>query len=192
MNFLSINTCSNICSVALFEDKKISLKEKENIKDHSEYIAIYAKELIEKSAKKIEFIAVAIGPGSYTGLKVGLSFAKGLSLALSIPLFPVETFLAMNEKINFKGNYYIALFSHRDYLYVQEYNNRIPIKESKCMRYNELDEHKIFGYGLECIENLSFVVVKPSSLDIGEFTIKNYDKIKKDSSKECSPIYLSV
>ena len=42
MNFLSINTCSNICSVSLFEDKKTSLREKENIKDHSEYIAIYA------------------------------------------------------------------------------------------------------------------------------------------------------
>ena len=48
MNFISINTCTNICSVALFEDGRFKLKEKDNIKDHSEYIAIFTKDLIEK------------------------------------------------------------------------------------------------------------------------------------------------
>ena len=144
MNFISINTCTNICSVALFDNEKVQLKEKDNIKDHSEYIAIFTKELIEKSSKKIDFIAIAIGPGSYAGLKAGLSFAKGLSLALNIPILPIETFLAMNENINYHDKYYLGLFSHRRYVYIQEYKNNKPMESPKCIKYDELKDFKIY------------------------------------------------
>ena len=192
MNFISINTCTNICSVALFENEKVQLKEKDNIKDHSEYIAIFTKELIEKSSKKIDFIAIAIGPGSYAGLKAGLSFAKGLSLALNIPILPIETFLAMNENVNYHDKYYLGLFSHRKYIYIQEYKNNEPIESPKCIKYNELKDFKIFGYGLDNISNLKFDEIRPSSVDVGNYAINNYNKLTKDITENISPIYLST
>jgi len=192
MNFISINTCTNICSVALFDNEKVQLKEKDNIKDHSEYIAIFTKELIEKSSKKIDFIAIAIGPGSYAGLKAGLSFAKGLSLALNIPILPIETFLAMNENINYHDKYYLGLFSHRRYVYIQEYKNNKPMESPKCIKYDELKDFKIFGYGLDNISNLKFDEIRPSSVDVGKYAINNYNKLTKDITENISPIYLST
>ena len=192
MNFISINTCTNICSVALFEDGSFKLKEKDNIKDHSEYIAIFTKDLIEKKNKKIDFIAIAIGPGSYSGLKAGLSFAKGLSLSLEVPILPVETFSAMNIGIKKVNKYYISLYSHRNYLYVQEYLNNEPIDKPKCLEFKELKNIKFFGYGLNNISELDYDEIRPSSVDVGNYIINNYDKIIKDKKKNISPMYLTV
>tara|TARA_B100000029_G_scaffold514323_1_gene616717 strand:- start:507 stop:1085 length:579 start_codon:yes stop_codon:yes gene_type:complete len=192
MNFISINTCTNICSVAFFEDGEVRHKEKDNIKDHSEYIAIFTKDLIGEKIKKIDFIAIAIGPGSYSGLKAGLSFAKGLSLSLKVPILPIETFSAMNIGINEKNKYYISIYSHRDYLYVQEYLDKKSIDEPKCLKYEELKNIKIFGYGLNNIPNLYYDEIRPSSIDVGKYVINNYNKIIKEKKQNISPIYLSV
>jgi tRNA threonylcarbamoyladenosine biosynthesis protein TsaB len=97
---LGIETATRNCSVALFKDG-IVIAEKEHISDgytHAEQLTLFIQEVIDSantSLKKIEAVALSIGPGSYTGLRIGTSTAKGLCYALDIPLISLPTLKAM-------------------------------------------------------------------------------------------------
>lgn len=92
---LGIETATEVCSTALVQEGKIvaeqSLKEK-NI--HSEKLLTMIDEVLTNAScpvKNLHAIAVSIGPGSFTGLRIGLSTAKGLALSCNIPLLAVPT-----------------------------------------------------------------------------------------------------
>ncbi len=92
---LAIETATEVCSTALVHNGKLlgerSLKEK-NI--HSERLLLLIDEVLTAShvtTRQLEVIAVSIGPGSFTGLRIGLSTAKGLALSLEIPIAAVPT-----------------------------------------------------------------------------------------------------
>ncbi|MFT6849746.1 MAG: tRNA threonylcarbamoyladenosine biosynthesis protein TsaB [Sphingobacteriales bacterium] len=96
---LALETCSEICSVALFKGSKVLANQhvlKEN--SHSALLTPLIEDTLKKAGiekKELTAIAVGMGPGSYTGLRVGLSTAKGLAYALNIPIIPVDTLTAM-------------------------------------------------------------------------------------------------
>ncbi len=104
---LNIETSGEICSVALSEDDKcLLMKESREKNSHSAKLAVLTDELLKElniNPEKLDAIAVSEGPGSYTGLRIGVSFAKGLCYALNKPLIAVETLLinAQNLKINY-------------------------------------------------------------------------------------------
>ena len=83
---LGIETATRNCSVALFKDG-IVIAEKENINDgytHSEQLTLFIQDVISSSnvtLKNIEAVALSMGPGSYTGLRIGTSTAKGLMIS---------------------------------------------------------------------------------------------------------------
>ncbi len=88
---LNIETSTKNCSVALAENGKVlSLKEEtSNQYIHSEKLHLFIQECMAKAGcelKELSAVAVGKGPGSYTGLRIGVSAAKGLCYALSIPL----------------------------------------------------------------------------------------------------------
>lgn len=92
---LSIETATEVCSAALVHQKNIiserSVKEK-NI--HSERLLTLIDEVMIESnisRSQLEAIAISIGPGSFTGLRIGLSTAKGLAMALDLPIISVPT-----------------------------------------------------------------------------------------------------
>ena len=147
MNFISIETITNICSLSLFENKKyIDTIESTDDLLHTKNLPLLFNELINKnnfSLSKLDFIAISIGPGSYTGIKVGVNFSKGLGYALNIPLVPVNSLDSINQCIDKKGKYYIALHSHKDYIYYQEFKNGIALSSQSCDRINELKENVI-------------------------------------------------
>ena len=97
---LGIETATKNCSVALFKDG-IVIAEKEHISDgytHAEQLTLFIQEVIDLaniSLKKVEAVALSMGPGSYTGLRIGTSTAKGLCYALDIPLIAISTLKAM-------------------------------------------------------------------------------------------------
>ncbi|MDC0204179.1 tRNA (adenosine(37)-N6)-threonylcarbamoyltransferase complex dimerization subunit type 1 TsaB [Flavobacteriales bacterium] len=97
---LAIETTTKNCSVALFENKKL-LVLKECCSDdysHAEKLTLFIEEVIKSDnllLKEIEAIAISKGPGSYTGLRIGTSTAKGLCYALDIPLISISTLKAM-------------------------------------------------------------------------------------------------
>jgi len=100
---LSIETSTKVCSVALHANGKLlSYKESFVPNSHSELINIFIAEVLaEANVEKSELSAICIssGPGSYTGLRIGTSTAKGLCFALDIPLIAINTLKGLAQKV---------------------------------------------------------------------------------------------
>ncbi len=96
---LMIETATEICSVVLaFEGQLISIRETDKGNSHSANVAVFIDEVLKeanKTPKDLNAVAVSKGPGSYTGLRIGVSSAKGLSYGLGIPLISVDTLRSM-------------------------------------------------------------------------------------------------
>jgi tRNA threonylcarbamoyladenosine biosynthesis protein TsaB len=96
---ICIETATNLCSVALCSSSGvISLRESNDIRSHASALTVYIDEIMKENglrAKELEAVAVGKGPGSYTGLRIGVSVAKGIAYAASLPLVAVDTTLSM-------------------------------------------------------------------------------------------------
>ena len=106
-NIICIETATKSCSVALARDSHlVAVKEEvsENY-SHSEQLTVFIEQLLQQEGLKVSdlnAIAVSSGPGSYTGLRIGVSTAKGLCYASDIPLIAVSTLGAMAEAMKDK------------------------------------------------------------------------------------------
>jgi tRNA threonylcarbamoyladenosine biosynthesis protein TsaB len=96
---LAIETTTEICSVALGNNKQcIALIESDKENSHAEKIMLFVDEVLQQTGLKpsaLEAVIISEGPGSYTGLRIGVSSAKGLCYALNIPLIAVSTLQSM-------------------------------------------------------------------------------------------------
>lgn len=101
---LSIETSTRVCSVALHQNKTLlACSEVLVEKSHSRIITLLIEEILHNTGKQysqLDAIAVSEGPGSYTGLRIGVSTAKGLCYALDKPLIAVNTLQAMAAQVN--------------------------------------------------------------------------------------------
>lgn len=100
---LNIETSGEVCSVAITQNEKLIAANETNEKNsHSTKLAPLTKDLLIKNSIKpeqINAIAISRGPGSYTGLRIGASFAKGLCYSLNIPLIAVDTLMILCERV---------------------------------------------------------------------------------------------
>lgn len=96
---LCLETATNICSVALCHgDEVLALREDEGQNVHSERITIFIDEVLKEAGvtySDLDAVAVSKGPGSYTGLRIGVSTAKGVCYAADKPMIAVDTLQAM-------------------------------------------------------------------------------------------------
>lgn len=96
---LQIETATTVCSVALaHQGKLIALRERNERNVHAEVITIFIDEVMKEAGityADLDAVAVSCGPGSYTGLRIGVSTAKGLCFASNKPLIAVETLESM-------------------------------------------------------------------------------------------------
>ncbi|MBS1947420.1 MAG: tRNA (adenosine(37)-N6)-threonylcarbamoyltransferase complex dimerization subunit type 1 TsaB [Bacteroidetes bacterium] len=96
---LNIDTATESASICLSKDGKVlSLHENKNQKDHASWLHVAIDDMMKLngcSVKDLDAIAVIDGPGSYTGLRVGMSAAKGFCFALNIPLITESTLKTM-------------------------------------------------------------------------------------------------
>jgi tRNA threonylcarbamoyladenosine biosynthesis protein TsaB len=100
---LQIETATTVCSVALSENESVlAYKQVQQRNVHAEVITVFIDEILKAAGKQyneLDAVAVSCGPGSYTGLRIGISVAKGLCFALDIPLIAIETPEAMTDGI---------------------------------------------------------------------------------------------
>ncbi|MDE7389034.1 MAG: tRNA (adenosine(37)-N6)-threonylcarbamoyltransferase complex dimerization subunit type 1 TsaB [Muribaculaceae bacterium] len=108
-NIINIETSTDCCSVALTADMTVAADFVDmHGRNHAEKIGRFVKQALDEARSQqrtIDAVAVSIGPGSYTGLRIGLSEAKGLAYALGVPLIGVPTLkiLATNVMFNHHG-----------------------------------------------------------------------------------------
>ena len=117
---IAIETSTDVCSVALAEDgQTVALSSIRIARRHAEMLVPTIKSLLHQAAwsvKDLDYVAISDGPGSYTGLRIGVSTAKGLSFAASIPLIGVSTLHALAYQVlpvANRGDLIIASFDAR-------------------------------------------------------------------------------
>lgn len=106
---LNIETSTSVCSVALTHEGQVIFR-RENYEgpSHASCLGGYVKESIDMAKHygfKLDAVAVSCGPGSYTGLRIGVSMAKGLCFGLGIPLIGINTLEIMTCHVMFREKY---------------------------------------------------------------------------------------
>jgi tRNA threonylcarbamoyladenosine biosynthesis protein TsaB len=115
---LNIETATKNCSVALAKDGKTILCKEiaEEGYSHAERLHVFIEAIIEEAGialQDLSAIAVSQGPGSYTGLRIGVSAAKGLCYALDIPLIAVDTLQALAAQVTISSGLIIPMIDAR-------------------------------------------------------------------------------
>lgn len=175
MNYiLHIETTTHVCSVALSDGKKlISLKESHEDKAHARILALFIEEILKENklqANQLKAVAVSKGPGSYTGLRIGVATAKGLCYAAQIPLISVSTLKAMTMGFittqATDANYFIPMIdARRMEVYSAIFNRSLEkvrdiqadiIDENSFSEYLQEEKVAFFGNGAsKCREVIS-------------------------------------
>lgn len=96
---LCLETATPICSVALCDRNNIvALRESGEERSHASQLTVFIEDILKKTgvrAAELEAVAVSKGPGSYTGLRIGVSAGKGIAYAASVPLISIDTTFSM-------------------------------------------------------------------------------------------------
>ncbi len=115
---LCIETATTNCSVSLAENGNVlALKEDyNNTYSHAEKLHVFIDEILKENKLKladIDAVAVSKGPGSYTGLRIGVSAAKGLCFSLDIPLISIPTLTSLAAQVKNEGGLIIPMLDAR-------------------------------------------------------------------------------
>ncbi len=195
-NILAIETATNICSVSLFlKGQSVDEYSSNENRSHAKKLPVFVDEILKNndiSAKDLHGIAVSIGPGSYTGLRIGTSLAKGIALSLSLPLIPINTLDALSVDQSINGDFWMCMYSHRDYVFAQKFNGNASINDAICTPLSELDDAPKFGVDLQKIdENLDFTAITPTSKNVGLLALKDFSNLAEIKLEKVSPFYLT-
>jgi tRNA threonylcarbamoyladenosine biosynthesis protein TsaB len=125
MIVLGLDTCLSSCSVAVLDGERVLASAREVMaRGHQERLAPMAQAVMAETGlgfDKLDRIAVTVGPGSFTGLRVGIAFAKGLALALDKPAVGIGTLEALAAEA--EGLVFPAIDARRGQLYLQAFEN---------------------------------------------------------------------
>ena len=151
---LCLETATPVCSVALNESCcTIALRETEGQNAHSEKITNFIREVMEVAKidySQLDAVAVSKGPGSYTGLRIGVSTAKGICYAADLPLMAIDTLEAMAYGMKAKlGNQ------------IGEHDLLIPMIDARRMEVYAA----IFDANLNKINDTAALVIDENSFD---------------------------
>ena len=217
---LCIETGTDICSVGLSRDGElVSLRESDEGRDHAKRVAVFVDELLRENgvaADELSAVAVGMGPGSYTGLRIGVSFAKGLCYGLQIPLIAVGSLDSMVQVA--REDYEAGIIdvdgwqdavlcpmvdARRMEVYTQMFNaageplNEVKaeiVDENSFAQWREGRPFVIFGNGAEkCREVLpdaTYINVTPSARGLASLAQKRFDEGKTEDIAYFEPFYL--
>jgi len=114
---LSIESSTQTCSAAVFLDGKLVWnRENSDLSSHSAVLGVYIAEavgFVQARHFRLDAVAVSEGPGSYTGLRIGVSLAKGLCFGLNIPLIALPTLKVMATRLAPSASYLCPMLDAR-------------------------------------------------------------------------------
>ena len=150
---LGIDSATSVCSVALVQgDKTIGAITKKMSRGQAEELLVMVDDVLKKAnitPTNIDCVAVSVGPGSFTGLRIGLSAARGLALSISRPCIGVSTFevtvgTIIADSENYKNilgqkKILIAIETRREDIYAQLFDeNFLPLSNGAALHEDEL------------------------------------------------------
>lgn len=215
-NILNIETSTAVCSVALSSEGQI-VDHHENYDglNHATLLSQFIDDMLNTAKRKempLDAIAVSIGPGSYTGLRIGLSQAKGLAFGLDLPLIGVNTLqlltvTAMFQEFFDDDTLYVPMIdARRMEVYTAVYNNSLEaIEEPQALILNEdsfaslLASHQLvfIGNGAQKAkdvikhQNARFMPdVKPVAVDMLALAEKSFRERHFIDVAYSTPLYL--
>jgi len=206
---LNIETSTKNCSISLAKDgiPYLVVSEYSENYSHAEKIHCFISSAIKANLLKLsELHAICVnkGPGSYTGLRIGLSVAKGLCYGLNKPLLSIDTLSLMVEGIHFENGIIIPMIDARfQNVYISIYDeNKIrltPIQAIilKKKSFQEFAQHKIYllGNGAKKAKNIIktpvsfFDKIYPSSQKMAFISYKFYKNKKFETMETFEPFY---
>ncbi|MGJ8743338.1 tRNA (adenosine(37)-N6)-threonylcarbamoyltransferase complex dimerization subunit type 1 TsaB [Polaribacter sp.] len=209
---LNIETATKNCSVSIAKNGKIlALKELNNGNySHAEVLHSFITDILTKAQinlEEIDAVAVSKGPGSYTGLRIGVSAAKGLCFALNKPLISIETLKSLAHAISIdKGTIVPMLDARRMEVYAAVFDkNYVSLREIKA---EIIDENSFFEYlkngtvyflgdgadkCKEVITHKNAVFIDDKFPSAKEMATLSYNKYKKNDIEDVAyfePFYL--
>ena len=189
MNLLGIESSSRKLSVGLMKQDSFFELHSEKINDTANSLPLLSKKIINNASlsfENLDAICISSGPGSFTGLRVGMSYAKGIAMALDIPIVPVSTFDSLAYK-NTSEKLSALIYSHGNTFYICEYNqnNGILLKTSEpksILKENilELSHDIVFNGPINIFEDLKELNPKIKFKDL---SVNNIIKIARQNFK---------
>lgn len=209
---LNIETTTTNCSVSLSKKgETLVLKEDYSANySHAESLHVFIDDVIKSSQLKlsdIDAIAVSKGPGSYTGLRIGVSAAKGLCFSLDKPLISISTLESLSQQINIDQGYIVPMLDARrmevystvfdaNHHQVRDIKAQI-LDENSFLDYLNKDKVYFIGNGVEKTkaiihnENAVFIENKlPSANNMSKLAYEKFIKNDFEDVAYFEPFYL--
>ena len=197
MNLIAIESSSNQCGVAYFKDDALQLLQEEELpRQQARILPVFLDKVLNSVSEirsDLTAIAVNIGPGSYTGLRIGLSLAKGLAMALSIPVVPVNGFLILAQTCSLNGHYYIIIHSHKNLVHAQLFAGGNAVGDPRFCTIDELVDHPICGCKKDdqLIGKLNYISESPSAQLVGQLALEHFADWQVTQLHLLKPAYLT-
>jgi len=210
---LNLETATTNCSVSIAKDGKLLALKEDNTPNysHAEQLHTFILEVLEIAAvslDQLEAIAISKGPGSYTGLRIGVSAAKGLCFSLGIPLISVPTLKVMAHQLPLKKGeclislldarrmeVYSAVYNH-EYSEIRETRAEI-IKEDSFKEYVSENKVWLIGSGAaKCkglLANVNFdydTTIMPSTKEMCQLSEQKFKTGTVEDVAYFEPYYL--
>ena len=209
---LNLETASTNCSVSLYQgDTLVALREDRTPGySHGEQLHLFIEEVLGAAGcdlGQLQAVAVSKGPGSYTGLRIGVAAAKGLCFALGIPLIAVETLKAMAAALRVSGGVLIPMLdARRMEVYSAVYDTELNrLRETKAevlepgsfSEYTDAGEVHLLGNGAEKCQGLLVhpafkfhTEILPSAREMGPLAYAAFKAGRFEDLAYFEPFYL--
>lgn len=176
---INIETATRNCSVSIAKDgKTIQCNQiAEEGYSHAERLHVFIEKIIQEASiefKELNAVAVSQGPGSYTGLRIGVSAAKGLCYALDIPLIAVDTLEVLARQVSITNGLIIPMIdARRMEVYSAIFNSnfeKIRAVEAEIITENSFENFQETLYFVgDCAEKCQMVLTKENHIFLEEF-----------------------
>ncbi len=200
---LGLDTSTDNCSVGLIKDGIVAAARSEIAKSaHSEKLIMFIREVLADTNTEIAdltAIGVNIGPGSFTGLRIGLSTAKGLAYPIGIPIIPVKSLPVLIQANDREENLIYFIKSHKDMVFYSLFTDHTADLPAVEIVYENIDEIVNQHPAGELIGNFDFVnnfgennkVLFPTGQAVAEVVHNYYQELGKSIGQKIEPYYLT-